>query len=56
VIVHVEEIALPAALRNGDYVNDPLFRVQFQEWVQQLWHEKDALITQLMQQPGAVTR
>jgi 1-acyl-sn-glycerol-3-phosphate acyltransferase len=54
VIVHVEEIALPAALRNGDYVNDPLFRAQFQEWVQQLWLEKDDLITRLTQQTGAV--
>ncbi|NJO83295.1 MAG: acyltransferase [Blastochloris sp.] len=52
VIVHVEEITLPAALHAGDYVNDPLFRAQFQEWVQQLWQEKDSLISRLTQQPS----
>lgn len=53
VIVHVEQIAIPRELIGGDYANDPAFRTRFQEWVQQLWHEKDELIERL--NPGAVS-
>lgn len=32
----------------GDY-NDPAYREHFQEWVNQLWHQKDQLLTQYHQ-------
>ena len=28
----------------GDYQKDPQFREQFQQWLNRLWHEKDALL------------
>lgn len=34
---------IPAELI-GDYENDPAFKTRFQHWLNQLWHEKDALI------------
>jgi hypothetical protein len=33
----------------GDYAQDPAFREAFAQWVQQLWREKDAQITALLQ-------
>ena len=47
-IVHIEELIIPPELAHGDYTNDPIFRQKFQEWTQQLWHEKDAFIEKLL--------
>jgi hypothetical protein len=33
----------------GDYAQDPAFREAFSLWVQQLWREKDAQITALLE-------
>lgn len=33
----------------GDYFNDPDFKVEFQEWVNSLWREKDELIESMKQ-------
>jgi len=32
----------------GDYFNDPDFRDRFCRWLNQLWHEKDNKIKQLL--------
>jgi hypothetical protein len=32
---------------HGDYVNDKGFKRRFQQWLNALWHEKDALLTNL---------
>jgi 1-acyl-sn-glycerol-3-phosphate acyltransferase len=40
--VVVEEKPIPSELRNGDYETDAQYRLDFQQWVQQLWEEKDA--------------
>ncbi len=47
IVVHVEAKELPAELITGDYENDPVFRQKFQSWVNQLWLDKDALLTRL---------
>lgn len=43
VIVRVREIPVTETLQ-GDYFNDDAYRSWFQEWLNQLWHEKDARI------------
>lgn len=45
--VVVEEKAIPEAVRGGDYENDSEFRATFQEWVQDLWQEKDQTLQSL---------
>lgn len=50
VIVDIQVRALDPALWRGDYENDPQFRRSVQDWVNQLWHDKDARIAQLRQE------
>ncbi|MPR05360.1 acyltransferase [Pseudomonas sp. MAFF 212408] len=47
VIVDIRTRELDPALWQGDYENDPAFRQTVQNWVNQLWSEKDARIEQL---------
>jgi hypothetical protein len=47
VIVDIQTRELDPALSQGDYENDPLFRQQVQNWVNQLWTEKDLRIDAL---------
>lgn len=42
VVVQVRDI--PAWTAEGDYENDPAFRARFQQWITELWAEKDALL------------
>jgi 1-acyl-sn-glycerol-3-phosphate acyltransferase len=51
VIVRVREISIPERLKHGDYENDPEFKVDFQNWINQLWTDKDALLEELLQSP-----
>ncbi|GGY33155.1 acyltransferase [Bacterioplanes sanyensis] len=46
-VVRVEEKPIPEALRQGDYEGDAAYRLQFQQWVQQLWQDKDQQLIQL---------
>ncbi len=39
--VHVRKLPIPTEMTQGDYQNDPEFRARFQQWVNQLWEEKD---------------
>lgn len=48
VVVNIQPIAITDQLI-GDYQNDPVFRVQFQEWLNTLWEEKDREITEIKQ-------
>jgi 1-acyl-sn-glycerol-3-phosphate acyltransferase len=48
VIVRVQERAIPTDLLGGDYSGDPAYRARFQQWLGQLWQEKDALIASLL--------
>ncbi len=50
VIVDIRTRELDAALWQGDYENDPAFRVVVQRWVGDLWREKDQRIASLKQE------
>ncbi|GGZ60496.1 acyltransferase [Lysobacter xinjiangensis] len=46
--MHVRQRPIPAELLGGDYQNDRAFRVRFQQWMNGLWHEKDAQVERLL--------
>jgi 1-acyl-sn-glycerol-3-phosphate acyltransferase len=48
VIVRVEKVEVPQQFLHGDYEGDQTFRDAFQQWVQQLWQEKDLQIQALL--------
>jgi hypothetical protein len=48
VIVRVQILPVPEHLMHSDYSGDPEVRAAFQCWVQQLWQDKDAQISQLL--------
>ena len=50
--LHVRQLAIPAELLAGDYQNDRAFRVRFQQWMNALWHEKDATVERLLARPA----
>lgn len=50
VIIDIQARELDPALWAGDYQRDTEFRQVVQDWVSQLWQEKDARIAQLKQQ------
>ncbi len=50
--VRVQQKPIPEQFLNRNYREDETFRNEFQQWVTQLWQEKDALLDQLHQQPG----
>jgi len=47
IIVRYEVIPITSNML-GDYFNDAEFRRKFQHWTNQLWHEKDQLIDELL--------
>ncbi|MGI9277879.1 MAG: acyltransferase [Endozoicomonas sp.] len=49
VSVRIETQPIPQSLATGDYQNDRQFRDQFQQWVNELWEEKDRYLTGLQQ-------
>jgi len=51
VIVEVRQLRIPAELFAGDYENDAEFRKRFQDWVAQLWADKDRRIGELLSSP-----
>ncbi len=44
VIVDARQRPVPVEFLDGDYSGDPVFREQFQQWLHELWLEKDELI------------
>ena len=50
VVVRARVLPIPSHLINVDYGGDAESRQRFAAWVQQLWQEKDALITDLLRQ------
>jgi 1-acyl-sn-glycerol-3-phosphate acyltransferase len=48
VMVRVRRLPVPKALAQGDYAGDPAVRAAYQQWVQQLWLEKDNQIEALL--------
>ncbi|MBS7664287.1 acyltransferase [Pseudomonas lalucatii] len=55
VIIDIRTRPLDPALYQGDYENDGEFRRQVQDWVSQLWHEKDERIARLREEAAAAT-
>lgn len=55
VILDIEKLPIPEEFLAGDYSDDPVFREQFQNWVTQLWLEKDAKIDQILSDTGPAT-
>jgi 1-acyl-sn-glycerol-3-phosphate acyltransferase len=49
IVVRVRGLPIPKHLMAGDYAQDPAFREAFAQWVQQLWREKDAQISALLE-------
>lgn len=49
VIVRMRQLPIPADFCLGDYAGDPAFRISFQQWLGQLWDEKDQQIGELLQ-------
>ena len=47
IAVDLRKIEIPAWVMGGNYEDDPVYRERFQHWVDQIWMEKDQLITQL---------
>jgi len=45
--VIINEKPIPEELLDGDYENDDTYRLHFQQWVQQLWEEKDQQLSAL---------
>ncbi len=52
VVVDVKTRPLDPALWRSDYQEDPAFRAEVQQWVSDLWAEKDQRITDLKAEPG----
>ncbi|MFA0811700.1 acyltransferase [Microbulbifer epialgicus] len=48
VIVRIEQIRIPEKFFVSDYMNDQVFRAEFNRWVYDLWREKDVLIDKLL--------
>ncbi len=46
VTVCVDTIDIDESL-SGDYFNDRAYKIRFQKWVNQLWLDKDATLTEL---------
>ncbi len=47
IVIHVRTLEFPPDILAGDYENDPEFKKRMQDWVMELWVEKDALIDEL---------
>ena len=46
--VRVRSLPVPRHLASGDYASDPAVREAFQQWLQQIWHDKDQQIDSLL--------
>jgi 1-acyl-sn-glycerol-3-phosphate acyltransferase len=49
VVVRVRVLPIPQHLLRGDYAQDAAFRAEFAQWVQQLWHDKDQQIHEMLE-------
>jgi 1-acyl-sn-glycerol-3-phosphate acyltransferase len=53
VVVEVRSLTIPNELYSGNYEDDPAFRKRFQDWIAQLWAEKDRRIAELLAEAAA---
>lgn len=53
VVVEVRQLRIPDELFRGNYEGDPEFRQRFQEWIADLWRDKDRRIGEMLaRSPG----
>ncbi len=50
IVVHFEELPIPADFIGKSYDQDEAYRARFQQWVNELWAQKDRLLAQLHDQ------
>ena len=48
IVVEVRSIPVPEEFLGGDYIGDAAFRTAFQEWIGELWREKDEQIAKIL--------
>ena len=53
ITVRVRSLPVPRQLAQGDYAGDPAVREAYQQWVQQMWLDKDARIESILQNKTA---
>ena len=46
-VAHFEEVQIPAQFIGKSYDQDEVYRLEFQQWINRLWEEKDALLGQM---------
>ncbi|WP_166365355.1 acyltransferase [Pseudomonas akapageensis] len=49
VVAHFEEMAIPVQFLGKSYEQDDTYRLAFQQWINQLWEEKDLLLRRMHQ-------
>lgn len=54
VVVDVRQLRIPHEFFVGSYENDPAFRRRFQQWIADLWAEKDRRIAALLAEAAPV--
>jgi 1-acyl-sn-glycerol-3-phosphate acyltransferase len=47
VVVDVRELPIPADLLHGNYAADPAYRARVQQWLAELWREKDEMLDRM---------
>ena len=52
IAINLRKIEIPDWVLQGNYEEDAEYKAQFQQWVDQLWKEKDELIDQMKKQLG----
>ncbi|MDX1452700.1 MAG: acyltransferase [Oleiphilaceae bacterium] len=40
--IQINQHPIPGHFKQGDYENDPVYREEFKQWIDQIWQEKDA--------------
>jgi 1-acyl-sn-glycerol-3-phosphate acyltransferase len=47
VVAHFEEVQIPPQFIGKSYDQDDAYRLEFQQWINRLWEEKDARLAQM---------
>ncbi len=47
--MHIRLLSIPERFRGGDYAGDEDYRAEFQQWLNELWRQKDATIDRLLE-------
>ncbi|NNF52132.1 MAG: acyltransferase [Gammaproteobacteria bacterium] len=47
IVVHVHKLEIPPEMLEGNYMDDPEHRESFQQWINEIWQEKDKRLSDL---------